>query len=125
MAKANGGVVDFGAAAAARQQTADPLDFGDPRDEEPASAPGRVDGGQERAINLGKVSDKLEHLLKLHRKSEEAKENLSDAIKAVAEAAGIHASVLKRLVAARGGDGFVKAKAKSEHLQLLFDEIGE
>jgi hypothetical protein len=101
-----------------------PLDFGsDPAEQK--GTPGRVDGGQEQAIQIGKISDKLDHLLKLHRKCEEAKENLSDAIKAVAESGGIHASVLKRFVAARGGDGFTKAKIKSEQLQLLFDEIGE
>lgn len=102
-----------------------PLDFGgDPADEK-TDTPGRIDGGHEQAIQIGKISDKLDHLLKLHRKCEEAKENLSDAIKSVAESGGIHASVLKRFVAARGGDGFTKAKVKSEQLQLLFDEIGE
>ena len=89
------------------------------------TAPGRVDGGQEQAVKVTTIKDKLEQLLKLYRKAENAKEDLSDAIKQVAEAGGIHASVLKRFVAARGGDGFVKAKAKSEQLQLLFDEIGE
>lgn len=91
----------------------------------PSGTPGRVDGGQEQAVKVTAILDKLEHLLKLYRKCENAKQDLSDGIKSVAESGGIHASVLKRFVAARGGDGFVKARAKSEQLQLLFDEIGE
>lgn len=100
--------------------TVQELNLGDTR-----TAPGREDGGQEQAVRVTVIADKMEHLLKLYRKCEDAKGNLSDAIKSVAESGGIHASVLKRFIAARGGDGFLKSKVKSEQLQLLFDEIGE
>lgn len=115
-------VVDFGAGAGLGAPSVRALDFGD---EKAKGTPGRVDGGQEQAVVVEKITGKLEHLLKLYRKAEEAKEDLSDAIKAVAEAGGVHASVLKRFIAARGGENFTKARAKSAQLELLFEEIGE
>ena len=88
-------------------------------------ARGRKDGGQEQVIRVQAVKDKIEHLVKLHAAHEEAAENLSDAIKAVAEKGGIEASVLKRFVAARAGEKFDRARKRSEQLELLFDQIGE
>ena len=70
------------------------------------------------------MSDKLDHLLKLHGAKEEAKEDFSKAVKSVAEEAGVHASVLKRFIVARWGDDFEKARARSAQLEMLFEEIG-
>lgn len=95
------------------------------RGDDSEDVPGRRDGGQEQAVKLDPIRDKLEHLAKLYRKCENAKEDLSEAIKSVAESGGIHASVLKRFIAARCGEGYVKSRAKSQQLELLFEEIGE
>ena len=85
---------------------------------------GRKDGGQDQVERPQVVSDKLDHLLKLHGAKEEAKEDFSKAVKAVAEEAGVHASVLKRFVVAGWGDDFDKARARSAQLEMLFEEIG-
>lgn len=92
------------------------------RDQGPA---GREDGGQPQVMRVQVVADKIQHLLKLQGKAERAKEDLGDAIKSVAESAGIHASVLKRFVAARYSDNYEKARAKAGQLDLLFEEVGE
>ena len=88
-------------------------------------ARGRRDGGQEQVIKVGVVKARIGELVDLHRESETAKEALSDAIKATAQEAGLEASVVKRFVAARAGDGFLKSRRKSEQLELLFDQVGE
>lgn len=85
---------------------------------------GRKDGGQDQVIKVSAINDKLDHLLKLHGSKEEAKEDFSKAVKAVAEGAGVHASVLKRFVVARWGEEFDKARSRSAQLEMLFEEIG-
>lgn len=96
-----------------------------PSDPDGRAPAGREDGGQPQVMRVQVVAEKIQHLLKLQGKAERAKEDLGDAIKSVAEEAGIHASVLKRFVAARWGDGYEKAKAKAGQLDLLFEEVGE
>ena len=87
--------------------------------------PGRKEGGQEQVVKPEAVKDRIEHLVKLYREADDAKTELSEAVKKVAEKAGIKASVLKSFVAARAGEDFEKARAKSAQLELLFEEVGE
>jgi hypothetical protein len=88
-------------------------------------ARGRRDGGQEQVIKVKVVKERIEELVDLHKAAETAKEDLSSAIKATAQEAGLEASVVKRFVAARSGENFTKSRRKSEQLELLFDQVGE
>ena len=85
---------------------------------------GRSDGGQEQVVRVPKA-DKISHLIKLHKAFEEAKVEFSDGCKAVAEKAGMDASVVRRYVIARAGEKYAAARAKSQQLQMLFDQLGE
>ena len=103
-----------------------PLSLVPPPSPKPERKPrGRKEGGQEQVVKAAVVKDKIDHLVSLHTASEEAATNLSDAIKDIAGKAGIHASVLKRFVAARAGENYSKALERNEQLAFLFESVGE
>ena len=88
-------------------------------------ARGRKDGGgQEAVISTKPLKDKLRELEELKKKSDAAKDRLNDAIKAIAEQAGLLASVVRKLVNARSGDNYEQEARKVEQLGIVFDEIG-
>lgn len=88
-------------------------------------AKGRKDSeGQEAVIKSGKAKDEIERLVKLKGEAEDAAEKYNDAIKYVAEQAGLLAGVLRKFVNARAGDKYDDEKRKAEQLVLCFDEIG-
>jgi len=49
----------------------------------------------------------------------------NEAIKAVAEKAGILATTVRKFIAARAGEDFADKHEKVKQLALVFDEIGE
>lgn len=85
---------------------------------------GRKDAGQEAIIKSKEVENRIADLVDLHIKSVALKEKLNDAIKAVAEKAGLHASTVAKFVHARAGERFDETNTKIQQLALLFDEVG-
>ncbi len=87
-------------------------------------ARGRQDrSGQEKVIDKTKLTEKLDHLVRLHTSAKEAQKDLSDAIKAVAEKSGLLASVVRKIVVAKAGESFEEKKKEAEQLALMFDEV--
>ncbi len=76
---------------------------------------------QEAIIKLEAVSDRINHLIKLHTSATEAATDFNDAIKAVAEKAGLNASAVRKYVIARAGESFEDKKKEVVQLGLLFD----
>lgn len=84
------------------------------------SGRGRVRGRQDRSkqekvIDMGKLNERIDHLVSLHKSSK-------DAVKAVAEKAGLLASVVRKFVVAKAGESFDEKKKEAEQLALVFEE---
>ncbi len=91
------------------------------------SARGRKDNqGQEAVIQPDTLKKRLRELGELKIKAEEANQRLKDAVKAVAEKAGLEATVVRKFVNARhaGSEKFDNEKRRCEQLSICFDEIG-
>lgn len=88
-------------------------------------AKGRRDAGQEAVMKAKPVKDKITHLVKLFNSAKQAGADLSDAIKAVSEQAGVNSKALRSFVAARAGENFEEKFREVEQLQFLFEKIGE
>jgi hypothetical protein len=88
-------------------------------------ARGRKDKGQEAVIKLEAAAVKIEELVELKKKADEATAALNDGVKAAAEQAGLLATVVRSFVNARASDKYDDAKTKAQQLALMFDEIGE
>lgn len=87
---------------------------------------GRKDNqGQDAVLQISELADKLQRLQKLKIQADEAKEDFSSAVKAVALKAGLLASVVRKVVAARTGDRVSDEKRKADQLSLVFEELGE
>lgn len=87
-------------------------------------ARGRQDrSGQEKVIDKSHLTERLDHLVQLHTRSKESSKDLSDAIKAVAEKAGLLASVVRKIVVAKAGESFEEKKKEAKQLALMFDEV--
>lgn len=87
-------------------------------------AKGRKDEDkQEAVINLESLVTKIDELIKLHRAQEEAKTDFADAVKAVAEKAGLHAKNVRSFIIAKAGDKFEDKKAQVGQLSLIFEEV--
>src|SRR5262245_11296374 len=87
---------------------------------------GRKDGdGQEAVMKAKPVKDKIAHLVKLYQAHEESGTDLSEAIKAVAEKAGVNAKALRKFVSARAGEDYEEAHRNVLQMQFLFDKVGE
>lgn len=69
------------------------------------------------------LKDNLRDLVELKNKSDAAKETLAEKVKAIAKQAGIHAAVVRRLVAAKASDKFDTHKALAEQMAIVFDEF--
>ena len=78
--------------------------------------------GQSAVFNPEAVTTKVDHLVSLYKAQQNAATDFSEAIKAVAENAGINAASLRKFVAAKAGDDFEEAKAKVQQLALVFEE---
>lgn len=84
-----------------------------------------VSDKQEAVIELEVVRERIEDLIGLYHAAEAAGTDLSEAVKASAEEAGIQASVLRKFIAARAGEKFADKKRDAGQLSLLFEEVGE
>jgi hypothetical protein len=71
------------------------------------------------------VDERIDELVRLKTKADEASEDFSNAIKKTAEDSGLLASVVRRFVVARAGENFQEKKRECTQLALLFDEVGE
>lgn len=88
---------------------------------------GRKDNqGQEAVIRPEPLKKALKDLGHLKTKHDESSQKLRDAIKAVAEKAGMEASVVRKFVNARhaGSEKFEAEQRRIEQLGICFDEIG-
>jgi hypothetical protein len=85
-------------------------------------ARGRKDNsGQAAVINLEKLVVKSDELVKLYNKASDAATDFSEAIKAVAEKAGLNASTVRKYITAKAGDKYDDTKEKIKQLALVFD----
>lgn len=81
--------------------------------------------GTEHTITLQPLRKKLKHLMTLKESSDAAREQLSKAVKGVAEETGLMSAVVRKLVNARCGERFDDERRAAEQTALIFDEIGE
>ena len=81
--------------------------------------------GQEAVIELCALRDKMDHLTSLYGSAKEAREIYGEAVKAIAEKAGLQSSVVRKFVSAKASEKFEEKKRESEQLSLCFEEIGE
>jgi hypothetical protein len=85
---------------------------------------GRKDSsGQEQTFNPEAVQTRADDLVRLYRSQQHAATDFSDAIKAVAEKAGINAASLRKWVVAKAGDDFDAVREKVRQLALVFEEV--
>jgi hypothetical protein len=77
--------------------------------------------GTSAVIKLETLQTRLDHLIDLHIKSQDASETYTEAVKAVAEASGLLSSVVSRYVKARAGTKYSEEKEKVLQLSLCFD----
>lgn len=88
------------------------------------NARGRQDrSGQEKVIEVAKLTEKLPHLQSLYTTAKDANKDLSDAIKAVAEKSGLLASVVRKIVVAKAGENYDDKKKEAEQLEMVFGEL--
>lgn len=89
-----------------------------------AETTGRKDSsGQEKVIAMDELKDKLDHLVDLHADVKEAREAFSEAVKAVAEKAGLLSSVVRQAVAAKAKDDAAEDKRRATQLALVFESL--
>jgi hypothetical protein len=89
------------------------------------TAAGRKDkDGTEAVIKLQPLKKAISELETLKNKSDQARDKLNDAVKAVAEQSGLLSSVVRKLVNARCGENFAEEKTKAEQLAMVFGEVG-
>jgi hypothetical protein len=87
---------------------------------------GRRDrAGQENAIELEPIRERIEGLVALYGASCTAADEFNETVKAAAENAGLLAAVVRKFVIARAGERFAEESRKVEQLSLLFTEVGE
>jgi len=97
-----------------------------PKAPEAKGAQGRKDEDhQEQPIKLGMLKDRVQELLKLGRRVENAKVDYAEAVKTAAQAAGLQTSVVRRFIAARLGEKWENKVRDARQLALVFDEVGE
>lgn len=87
---------------------------------------GRKDESKQELVTQPKiVGELIDELVRLHTRSAEASNDLSEAIKSAAEKSGYNAAAIRKLVVARAGEKFAEAKRMVEQQMELFDEVGE
>jgi hypothetical protein len=80
---------------------------------------GRKDrDGQSSVIKLESLSIKVDHLLDLYKQYTD-----SDAVKSIAEQAGLNAATVRKYIKARAGDDFDSTREKVLQLALVFEEL--
>jgi len=85
---------------------------------------GRLDSDQQEAvIKLEPVRDRIETLVQLYNDSQVAAQEFGEAVKEVAEEAGLLAKSVRKFVVAVACEKVEEQKRQCEQLSLLFDEI--
>ena len=79
--------------------------------------------GQSAVIKIFELRDKLDYLVKLFGAAQVAKDIYGDAVKAIAEKAGLQASTVRKFIAAKAGDNLEDKRHDAQQLALVFDEI--
>ena len=89
-------------------------------------AKGRMDGDKQPAVQQPKIiSERIDELVRLKTKADDAAESFADGIKKAAEDSGYLASVVRKFVVARAGEQFEEKKRQCEQQLELFEEVGE
>ena len=87
-------------------------------------AAGRKDSsGQESVIKMESLITRLPDLIAQHNALEEVKKDFSEAIRIVAEATGLHADTVKKVVRSKAGENFYEIHGKVRQMALAFEEI--
>lgn len=95
-------------------------------DLKPGSRGGRRDrDGGEETIKIKPIKDSAKEVMRLMRRADDAKTELSDAIKALAERSGTNASNLKRLFKASFKGNFTDVRRDVDQQSVLFEQVGE
>lgn len=81
--------------------------------------------GGEETIKIKPIKDAAKDVLKLMRKADAARGQVSDAIKALAERSGTNASNLKRLFKASLKGNFADVRRDVDQQSVLFEQVGE
>lgn len=84
-------------------------------------------GGQEAVINLKRLEENLPTLVDLYNLSADHKKDYSEAVKATAQGAGLHTSVVDAITKAKArGDKAATEDEQRIHRQmtLVFDKLG-
>jgi ATP-dependent 26S proteasome regulatory subunit len=85
---------------------------------------GRKDNsGQETVFNPEALATRADDLVNLYKAQCTAADDFSEAVKAVAEKAGVNAASVRKFIVAKAGDDFEEAKAKVLQLALVFEEV--
>lgn len=79
--------------------------------------------GQEAVIKLEALSVKTDELVKLHTAATDAATDFGEAVKKVAEEAGLNAATVRKYIAARAGDKYDETKQRVLQLALVFEEV--
>jgi len=87
--------------------------------------PARVHEQQDAVIKLEPIRDRIEYLEQLYANARSAGDEFAEAVKAVAEEAGLLAAVVRKFVIARASEKFDEKKRQCEQLSLLFEDVGE
>jgi hypothetical protein len=86
---------------------------------------GRIEEGQEKVITLAPLVERVDELVSLYGEVVAIRDGFNDAVKAVAEASGLQASVVSKFVKARAtAERFNAKKRDADQLSLCFDEVG-
>lgn len=87
------------------------------------NARGRKDQGQEAVIKLESVNTRIDDLVELYKKAEEAAQVFKDAIKKTAEESGLLAASVSTFIKARASDeeAFEQKKTKVMQMALIFE----
>lgn len=89
-------------------------------------AKARVGADKQEAVQKPKIiKDRIDELVNLKERADDAAERYSDGIKRAAEDSGYLASVVKKFVTARAGEKFEEKKRECEQQLELFEEVGE
>lgn len=83
---------------------------------------GRKDrSGQEAVVNMAELLEREQTLVDLYLLCQEHNADLNDGIKAVAEACGLHAAVVKKRIVAKATDKFLEGQRNARQLALAFE----
>jgi len=85
---------------------------------------GRMDADKQPAAKKPKViADRIDELVTLHQKAQDAAERAKDAITKAAEDSGYLASAVRKIVTAKAGEKFEEKHREVEQQMELFDEV--